>query len=257
MKQPEPEDLALDGSGDQPPRRVGRLPRKPGTVGIRPRDAAALILVKRDGPEPAVLMGHRHHKHVFMPNTFVFPGGRVDMEDAQVPVAAPLRAPVAERLQRHATRRRAQALALAAIREAFEETGLTIGRPLAAPVDRAALADTWRPFFDTGLAPALDLLDYVFRAITPPGDVRRFNARFFICDAAHAAGTLGGSGELVDLTWLPIGEALTTPNTPGITKRVLTEVQRLLAESDPWNLPSGHAVPRYHAVHGREHISYD
>src|SRR3546814_15000905 len=64
-----------------------------------------------DLPEPAVLMGHRHHKHVFMPNTFVFPGGRVDLEDARVPVAAPLRAPVAERLARHATRTRVQALA--------------------------------------------------------------------------------------------------------------------------------------------------
>src|SRR3546814_5597417 len=88
---------------------------------------------------------------------------------------------------------RVQALALAAVREAFEETGLLIGRPAPAPVDPAKLAETWRPFFETGLAPALDLLDYVFRAITPPGDVRRFNARFFICDAAHARGSLGGS----------------------------------------------------------------
>jgi len=241
----------------QRPARTGRLPRKPGTTGIRPRDAAALILVRREGPQPSVLMGHRHHKHVFMPNTFVFPGGRVDLEDARVPVAAPLRPPVAERLTRSATPRRAQALALAAIREAFEETGLFIGRPPKEPVDRDRLAPTWQPFFDTGLAPALDLLDYVFRAITPPGDVRRFNARFFICDAAHAQGTLGGSGELVDLTWLPIDEALTTPNTPGITKMVLREVKRLLAETDPWNLPSGHPVPRYHALHGREQISYD
>ncbi|MFN4089030.1 MAG: NUDIX hydrolase [Alphaproteobacteria bacterium] len=247
MKQPD-EDL---------PRSAPRPPRKPGSVGVKPRDAAALILVKRDGPEPAVLMGHRHHKHVFMPNTFVFPGGRVDMEDAKVPVAAPLRTPVADRLARNATRRRAQALALAAVREAFEETGLMIGRPTPTPVDPAGLADSWRPFFEAGLAPALDLLDYVFRAITPPGDVRRFNARFFICDAAHAHGTLGGSGELVDLTWLPIGEALTTPNTPGVTKLVLREVRRLLAESDPWNLPTGHPVPRYHALYGRERIAYD
>src|SRR5664279_1837001 len=41
----------------------------------RPKDAATLILVDRSGDVPKVLVGKRHDKVVFMPGTFVFPGG--------------------------------------------------------------------------------------------------------------------------------------------------------------------------------------
>lgn len=223
---------------------------------LRPRDAATLILVRRDRVEPEVLMGHRSARHVFMPNTFVFPGGRVDPEDARVPVATPLRPAVAERLHRNATPTRARALALAAIREAFEETGLLIGRP-AADVDPERVPASWRPFFEQGIAPALDVLDYVFRAITPPGDVRRFHARFFIADARHVQGEIRGSGELLDLQWIPIEHAIAMPNTPGITSLVLQEVRRLLAHTDPMELPAAHRVPVYRSLYRREVVSYD
>ncbi len=233
--------------GDTPPARRRAL---------RPRDAATLILVRRDCPEPAVLMGHRSARHVFMPNTFVFPGGRVDPEDARVPVAAPLREAVQARLTRHATPTRARALALTAIREAFEETGLMLGRP-ATGLDPERVPASWRGFFERGLAPALDVLDYVFRAITPPGDVRRFHARFFIADARHIRGEVAGSGELLDLQWIPIDRALDMPNTPGITRMVLREVRNLLAGTDPMELPAAHPVPTYRALYGKERLSYD
>jgi len=52
---------------------------------------AATVIVMRDAPNaPKVLMGQRGASAVFMPNKFVFPGGAVDMEDADVPVAAPI-----------------------------------------------------------------------------------------------------------------------------------------------------------------------
>ena len=51
---------------------------------VRPRDAATLILVRNDGATPQVLMGQRHANHKFMPNKFVFPGGRVDPADSRV-----------------------------------------------------------------------------------------------------------------------------------------------------------------------------
>ncbi len=223
---------------------------------MRPRDAATLILVRRDRPVPEVLMGHRSAKHAFMPNTFVFPGGRVDREDGRVRPATPLRPPVSERLVKHATPTRAQALGLAAIRELFEETGLMIGKPASGP-DPASLPASWRPFYERGLAPALGSLDYVFRAITPPNDVRRFHARFFISDAAYAEGELASNGELIDLQWLSIDDAIATPNTPGITKRVLTEVRNLLAHTDPTQLPAAHPVPVYCARYGREVVLYD
>jgi 8-oxo-dGTP pyrophosphatase MutT (NUDIX family) len=227
-----------------------------------PRDAATLIVVDRSSDaqaerEPLILMGHRSGKHVFMPNTFVFPGGRLDPEDVGVPVRGDLRGPVLERLLKKASARKARALACAAIREAFEETGLIVGAPHEGAVDPARLGEDWRPFFATGLAPRLDCLDYVARAVTPPNNVRRFNARFFIVDRRNTQGELGGSGELVDLQWIPIAEALAMPSTPAPTSIALNEVRRLLADSDPWNLSAGHPVPVYLARHGRDVLEHD
>src|ERR1700687_2373681 len=89
---------------------------------VRPKDAATLILVDRSGPAPKVLLGKRHQKHKFMPGRFVFPGGRVDPIDRVMPVARPLdrhaQLHLMKRVQR-ATAAKAQAFALAAIRETF------------------------------------------------------------------------------------------------------------------------------------------
>ena len=46
-----------------------------------PRDAATLILMDFKGKNPKILMGRRHSSHAFMPDKFVFPGGRVDPSD--------------------------------------------------------------------------------------------------------------------------------------------------------------------------------
>jgi 8-oxo-dGTP pyrophosphatase MutT (NUDIX family) len=62
----------------------------PGHENVRPRDASTLILLDRSGSEPKVLMGKRHHGHVFMPGRYVFPGGRIDAADRKMPVAAAL-----------------------------------------------------------------------------------------------------------------------------------------------------------------------
>ena len=78
---------------------------------------------------------------------------------------------------------RARALALAAVRETFEEAGLLIGTPLGAGA--APKAPTWQDFFATGFRPALGRLTFFARAITPPGRPRRFDTRFF-CVPAEA-----------------------------------------------------------------------
>ena len=57
---------------------------------MRPRDAATLILVRMKNRTPEVLMGCRAAKSAFMPNRYVFPGGRVDLADAHIPIATPL-----------------------------------------------------------------------------------------------------------------------------------------------------------------------
>src|SRR5436190_1678026 len=97
---------------------------------MRPRDAATLILVRMKGRMPEVLMGCRAAKSAFMPNRYVFPGGRVDKADAHIPIATPLDRHVKARLLKAASPLRAQALGVAAVRETFEETGLILGRPL-------------------------------------------------------------------------------------------------------------------------------
>ncbi len=177
---------------------------KPGkTRSVRPRDAATLVLV-RDGPAGLeVLMGRRVAAHRFMPNMFVFPGGRVDAGDARATVFRDLAPEVATRLGRQA-----RAIGVAAIRETHEETGLVLGRE----VDGRVEAD-------------LSGLDVLARAITPPDSPIRFHARFLLARAETATGTLGGSGELVELGFRPLAEALRLP-LADITEFILQDLER-------------------------------
>src|ERR1700728_1678766 len=141
---------------------------------FRPKDAATLILVDRSSAIPKVLVGKRHDKVVFMPGKFVFPGGRVDKSDNRVPVAAPITKELEANLLKGSpkiTTSRARSLAVAAIREACEETGLCLGRK---SDSNAKLEGPWKPFGEAGLLPDPSGLFLIARAITPPGRVRRF-----------------------------------------------------------------------------------
>jgi 8-oxo-dGTP pyrophosphatase MutT (NUDIX family) len=214
----------------------------------RPRDAATLIIVRQGRRAPEILLGCRDAAHAFMPNRYVFPGGRVDLADGYVPVATKLRDDVEDRLLRAATPARCRALAIAAIRETFEETGLIIGKkprqPLGGSVD-----EPWRGFLDAGFAPALDSLDYIARAVTPPGRPRRFNARFFMADAsAITGGAIKSNGELGDIRWVPLDEAQQLP-VPTITSLVLGEVARLLKE--PPRRSRDRRIPLFKTVYGK------
>src|ERR1700733_13234639 len=97
--------------------RVDGAMREKGARLVKPRDAATLIIVRRDGAKPRLLMGRRHGGHDFMPDKWVFPGGRIDRSDFRAPVASELRPEVAHRLYATGLARRARALALSAIRE--------------------------------------------------------------------------------------------------------------------------------------------
>ena len=199
---------------------------------VRPRDAATLILVRNDGASPQVLMGQRHANHKFMPNKFVFPGGRVDPADSRVRPAQDLRDDVAkllkDRMRGTPSDNRARALAMAAIRETFEETGLAIGRLIDTP-QRSKQKD-WNEYFALGVSPALNALDFIARAITPPYRTRRFDTRFFITDAEHIHGdpsAVKGSGELQGLHWITIRDAQDL-DLPNITRTILAEIDERL-----------------------------
>ena len=151
---------------------------------VRPRHAASLILLRRSARGAEVLMGRRPARSRFAPDVFVFPGGAVDAADRK---AAPL-TPLAEGCARRtgATPRLAQALAIAALRETQEETGVTV-------------------------PPDLTALTLLARAITPLSSPVRFHARFFLADADQARGEPSESAELSDLAYRPLDQALALP----------------------------------------------
>jgi 8-oxo-dGTP pyrophosphatase MutT (NUDIX family) len=185
-----------------------------------------------------------------MPHMYVFPGGRVDSGDSRVPSPVDLRQDVMESLCRTTTLARARAIAMTAVRETFEETGLILGREHGGSVRSAS--KSWRPFFDTGFMPALDHLDYVARAITPPNEVRRFDARFFLVDAKYLHGELRGNGELEDLHWVPLDEVGTLDLSP-ITSMMLDVLKDQMTGRKTGPQP----IPCYRELRGKEDISYD
>ncbi|WP_298260078.1 NUDIX hydrolase [Bradyrhizobium sp.] len=220
----------------------------------RPVDAATLILVDRTGAIPKVLVGRRHDKVVFMPGKFVFPGGRVDVADGRVPVAAPISKALEANLLKGSPKiaaARARSLAVAAIREACEETGLCLGRANAGKMP--ALSGPWKPFADTGLLPDPSGLFLIARAITPPGRVRRFDTRFFTADASAIAhrvdGVIHADAELVELVWVELGSRPLADLHP-MTRNVLNELDKRLAAGA---LNHDAEVPFYHFYSGKMH----
>ncbi len=216
---------------------------------VPPRDAATLIIIDRSGPAPKVLLGRRHDAHKFMPGKFVFPGGAVESHDQLMSAASELDPQAAAHLEADGVDGGdARALALAAIRETFEETGLMLGaRRDSAPKSPGGL---WSAFAQARVHPDLAALHYVARAITPPGRPKRFDTRFFAADAAHIAhrvdGIVGPQAELVELVWVPIAE--TKPlGLLTITAVVLEELEARARAGMGHDIP----VPFYRVVQGR------
>jgi len=197
------------------------------------RNAATVIVLRDRHVTPHILMGQRGAKAAFMPNKFVFPGGAVDATDVQVPLAAPVNALCNGRLCDDAEPSLAHAIAVAAIRELWEETGLVLGRKGAWEGDVPA---DWQTFAATGHLPDASALQFVFRALTPPGRPRRFDARFFLVDAEDIASDPddfdAACDELSHLQWVPLSQARSF-DMPFITEVVLAEVAARARDTNP------------------------
>lgn len=197
------------------------------------RHASTIIVVKDRHNAPSVLMGQRGANAAFMPNKFVFPGGAMDLADMDVPLASGIPSPCHERLIEDAETSLRTGLIAAAIRELWEETGLILGErgtwTSSAPTD-------WQSFANAGFLPSGRNLQFVFRAITPPGRPRRFDARFFLADAAHIQNDLDdfsrACDELSHLQWIPLNKARSF-DLPFITEVVLAEVAATITNDDP------------------------
>jgi 8-oxo-dGTP pyrophosphatase MutT (NUDIX family) len=174
------------------------------------RPAATIVLLRDD----RILMGQRGTGAVFMPDKYVFPGGGVDPDDHAHP--APLASICADRLAQYAPKGAPSpgTLARAALRELHEETGLSLAPDAA--------------------------LRFVFRAITPPGRTRRFDARFFLADAADIIGDpddfTAAEDELSHLHWVPLAQARAL-DLPFITEVVLAEITALSQGMDQPGVP--------------------
>lgn len=174
------------------------------------RPAATTVLLRQTATGPQVLMGQRGAGAAFMPSKYVFPGGGVDTVDHRPLTPGLLGDACITRLGQHLPDPAPSpaALAAAALRELAEETGLTL-TPSPTPA-----------------------LRFIFRAITPPGRSRRFDARFFLIDASRIAGDpddfSAASDELSHLHWIGTGEARAL-DLPFITEVVLAEIAALAA----------------------------
>ena len=203
---------------------------------VRPRDAASLIIHRKTRANAArntlagyeILMGRRASKSRFMPDVYVFPGGTVDPADARARPATPLDPGLVALLSVGGRVSRARALAMAAVRETFEETGLILGQP----GDPGGGSDpSWRAMRARGFAPDLARLRYIGRAITPTVSPIRFHARFFSAPAECFEGCAQATAELGDLRWVAPEEVGQLP-LAGITRFILGHAARFFDVAD-------------------------
>lgn len=182
-------------------------------------------------------MGRRSHKAKFAPGVYVFPGGNLEQADRKLKVdtVMDIKGLPASQV------RNIQALALAAIRETWEETGLLLGT-------KGELEDyphpAWAKFKELGLVPAPQLLSYLGRAITPAQSRARFHARFFVTDAKNCSGELASSGELSDLRWVGPSEQKELPMYD-VTEFMIKQLSRQQGKLPLLSYRSGKSLIRY------------
>ena len=191
--------------------------------------SATLVLMRAGADALEVLLLRRVRTSGFVPGAFVFPGGRVDPDDALPPLLDRLDGLTAERAAARLglgpeAEPPAIAYYVAALREAFEETGLLVGRDRGGLPARCAAGDpTTRKLLsklraDEDRFPSvLDRLgcrmeggavEYIGHWITPVVEPRRYDTRFFAAAVSQGQEALIHEAELSEAVWLTPAEAL-------------------------------------------------
>jgi 8-oxo-dGTP pyrophosphatase MutT (NUDIX family) len=171
------------------------------------RDASTVVLLRdgADGIEAWLI--NRVSGMVFAAGMSVFPGGRVDEADADLPFGDAALTDLAQRFG--ADERSAAALVGAAVRETFEETGVLLTVPGADL--SGARADVERGLVSFGdllraNAQSIDasVLHPWARWITPPGEKRRYDTRFFLAALPDGATAQDVTTESETAGWVPL-----------------------------------------------------
>lgn len=214
-----------------------------------PEEAATVMLV-RDAPRLETFMMRRNPRAAFVPGAHVFPGGKVDPGDADPAALVGATGPADGVADGWLGRIGARRFWVAAVREAFEETGVLLARradgtafvPDAA--DRAALAAA-RPavlagdlalaavLADRGLVLDLDALVPLAHWITPEASDRRYDTWFFVALAPVGHDPVHADGEMVASAWLAPDEVLRRARTRSLELIYPTVRTLLLARRYP------------------------
>ena len=178
-----------------------------------PRPAATILLV-RDAPTFEVLMVKRHHQIDFASGALVFPGGKLHAGDHDPAWAE-------RALGWHQTPAAERPLRIAAIREAYEETGILLGRhadgshfagSTAAAAARDDVAMDRRAFLhlvaEVDLKIDLDALTVFAHWIAPAMAPKRFDTMFYIAAAPPDQLAVCDGYETVDAEWIAPNEIL-------------------------------------------------
>ncbi|MEO1747220.1 MAG: NUDIX hydrolase, partial [Pseudomonadota bacterium] len=219
---------ARESDGDMPTATaVDFDPRHKGArhKNMRPKPAASIILIKPAVSGPRFLMGKRAETLTFLPGYFVFPGGRLERQDR----------------------------ANRALPPAGEEKLGTLGARLVACARRELTEET-------GLAAPENMpLNYIARAITPPGHIRRYDTRFFAAIVDEDFGPkhmiFPQDNELDPIDWFARND-IPPEKLHRITTLVLDAVETFLS-ARPDRDAKDHPIPCFRFRHGKAVVEYD
>lgn len=183
------------------------------------RPASTVVLV-RQAPSPPceVLMVRRNDTVAFMAGAFVFPGGRVDAADHLINPSSICDG--LEALPRFADLTAAEELAyrVAALRELEEEAAILLARRNGPFVDAAAAAHVREVMAGgsrltdalaaEGIRLAIDALEPIAHWVTPEGEPRRYDTRFFLARMPDGQLARHDASETTELVWITPHDAL-------------------------------------------------
>jgi len=210
------------GSFAVPASAVPPLPKEPPATPVTPKDAATVVLVRdaADGPGIEVFLQRRVRSMAFASGMTVFPGGGVDARDADASVGWVGPEPKLWARWFSCSESLARALVCAAVREAFEESGVLLaGTATEVVADTSGYADARAALTagklslaefltEAGLVVRADLLRPWANWVTPEQEPRRYDARFFVAALPEGQTADGATTEAESTRWQRPEEAI-------------------------------------------------